>query len=174
MIINAVLLAILMVGTIAGLVKGLIHKVVELVGVVASFFIAILFAGLLANALERHVSLPYSPSLVIAFLALFIGGMIGFHFLALSIQKLIRMTFLGWVDRLCGAMLGLIIGMVVTSLLITVTLELPVSREVRVNVERSSVSMFVRPIAPWLFNFVFSHGERGVDFNAIFKRGGLV
>jgi hypothetical protein len=34
--------------------------------------------------------------------------------------------------------------------------------------------LFVRPIAPWLFDFVFSHGPRGVDYRSIFKRGGPI
>ena len=173
-IVSAVLLVILAAGVIAGLVKGLIRQVVELIGLVGSFFIAIFFAGWLAELLQDHLSLSYSPSVVIAFLVIFIAGLIGFHFLAISIQKLIRMTFLGWVDRFCGGALGLIIGMLVASLLVTVTLELPVSTNVRRTIERSSVCMFVRPMAPWLFDFVFSHGDRGINYRSIFKRGGPV
>lgn len=173
-IVNVVLLAILAIGSVVGLAKGLIRQVIELVGIVASFFIAVLFAGWLAAILQEHASLPYSPSLVVAFVIIFVAGMIAFHFVALSVHKLIHMTFLGWVDRLCGAMLGLIVGMIVSSLLVSAVLELPVSRTVRRAVEHSSVSMFVRPIAPWLFNFVFSHGPRGVDYQSIFKRGGPI
>jgi hypothetical protein len=39
----------------------------------------------------------------------------------------------------------------VASVLTSVLLELPVSRRVRAGVENSSVSMFVQPIAGWLF-----------------------
>lgn len=171
-IVNIVLVSILTVGTIVGLVKGLIRQVVELVGVVGSFFMAMIFAGWLAAALQQHLSLAYSPSLVVAFIAIFIAGLIAFHFLAIAIQKLIRMTFLGWVDRLCGAMLGLIIGMLITSMLIAVALELPLSSQARRTIERSTVSMFLRPMAPRLFDFVFSHGGSGITHRSIFKRGG--
>jgi membrane protein required for colicin V production len=173
-IVNVILLAILAVGTIVGLAKGLIRQVIELVGIVASFFIAVLFAGWLAAILQEHISVPYSPSLVVAFVIIFIAGMVAFHFVAVSMRKLIHMTFLGWVDRMCGAMLGLIIGMIVSSLLVSAVLELPVSKDVRRAVEHSSVSMYVRPIAPWLFDFVFSHGKRGIDYESIFKRGGPI
>ena len=173
-VVSAVLLLILAAGIVAGLIKGLIRQVVELVGLVGSFFIAIFFAGWLAELLQDRLSLSYSPSVVISFLIIFIAGLVGFHFLAISVQKLVRMTFLGWVDRFCGGALGLIVGMLVASLLITVTLELPVSPQVRRTVEQSSVCMFVRPMAPWLFDFVFSHGDRGVSYRSIFKRGGAV
>jgi hypothetical protein len=59
-------------------------------------------------------------------------------------------------------------------LLVSAVLELPVSKDVRRAVERSSVSLFVQPIAPWLFDFVFSHGDRGIDFDSIFKRGDAI
>lgn len=173
-IVNVILLSILAVGTIAGLTKGLVRQVIELIGIVGSFFIAVLFAGWLAAILQEYVSLPYSPSLVIAALAIFIAGVIGFHFLAISIRKLVHLTFLGWVDRLCGGILGLIMGMIVTSLLVWAALELPVSKDVRRAVENSTVSMFVQPIAPWVFDVVFSHGDRGIDFHSIFKRGGPI
>jgi hypothetical protein len=68
----------------------------------------------------------------------------------------------------------LIIGMIVSSLLVWAALELPVSREVRRAVENSTVSMFVQPIAPWIFDVVFSHGDRGIDFHSIFRRAGPV
>jgi membrane protein required for colicin V production len=173
-IVNVAILAILAVGTIAGLTKGLIRQVVELVGIIGSFMIAVLFAGWLAAILQERFSVPYSPSLVVAFVAIFIAGMVAFHFVAISLRKLIHMTFLGWVDRMCGGILGLIIGMIVSSLLVSVVLELPVSKNVRRAVERSEVSIFVRPIAPWLFDFVFAHGQRGVDYRSIFKRGGPI
>lgn len=173
-IVNIVLVAIMGAGLIAGLVKGLIRQVVELAGLVGSFLLAVLFAGWLADLLHKHVSLPYSPSLVIAFVVLFIAGMIGFHFLAVSIQKLVHMTFLGWVDRLCGGMLGLVVGMILSSLLVSLVLELPVSDTVRRPVENAEVALFVRPVAPALFNFVFSHTRDGYDFRSVFKRGGPV
>lgn len=173
-VVSAVLLLILAAGVVAGLVKGLIRQVVELVGLVGSFFIAVFFAGWLAEVLQEHLSLSYSPSVVVSFLVIFVAGLVGFHFLAISIQKLVRMTFLGWVDRFCGGALGLIVGMLVASLLVTVTLELPVSAQVRRTIERSNVCMFVRPMAPWLFDVVFSHGARGVSYRSIFKRGGPV
>ena len=171
---NAILIGVLAIGTISGLVKGLVRQVIELAGVVGSFFIAILFAGWVADILQRHLEIPYSPALVIGFLIIFIGGMVAFHFLAVSVRKVVHMTFLGWVDRFCGAALGLIVALIVTSLLVSAVLELPIDGGVRSEIEGAEVSLFVRPIAPWLFDIVFSHGSKGVDFDEIFRRGGPV
>jgi membrane protein required for colicin V production len=169
--INAGLVGVLAIGLITGMVKGLVRQVIELVGIVASFFVAILFSGWLAAILQDQVGMPYSPSLVVAFLLIAIGGMVGFHFIALAVQKIIHMTFLGWVDRVCGMAVGLIVAMLVTSLLIGAALELPLPYDVRSEIANAEVSLFLRPIAPWLFDAVFNHGSDGLAFDKIFKGG---
>jgi uncharacterized membrane protein required for colicin V production len=150
-IINTVLLGIIAVGAIAGGIKGFARQVIELLGLVVSFFVAAVAGSWAAAFLARHTSIPHSPALVMSFLAVFVGGMIAFHFVAISTQRLVRTTLFGWVDRACGAMIGLLAATLVASVLTSVLLELPVSRRVRAGVENSSVSMFVQPIAGWLF-----------------------
>jgi len=172
--INTVLIAILAVGTITGLVKGLVRQVIELAGVIGAFIVAVLFAGWLANGLHDYLSLPYSPALVIAFLLLFVASMLAIQLVAASIQKLVHMTFLGWVDRFCGAALGLIMGMILGSLLVTVALELPIPARARDAIERSELCLFLRPIAPSIFDAIFDHGDNGLAYERIFKRGGPI
>jgi membrane protein required for colicin V production len=169
-IINALLLIILVVGTVVGYRRGLLRQILELAGLVVSFILALLFASFLAGYVEDRTPLPYSPALVISFVAIFIAGIVGFHFLALAVQKLIRMTLLGWVDRVTGAVLGLITAMLVGSLLISLTLELPVSTQIRNDFDRSSVSNFLRPVAPRIFNFITSYGGERIHYESIFKK----
>jgi membrane protein required for colicin V production len=171
---NAVLIGVIAMGTITGLVKGLVRQVLELAGVVASFLLAVFFSGWAATMLERHFELPYSPALVVGFLLLFIGGTVLFHFIAQGVQRVVHMTFLGWVDRFCGGALGLVIGLLVASLLVAAALELPIPAARRNQIEQADVSLFVRPIAPWLFNAIFSHGPRGIEYRDIFRRGGTI
>lgn len=173
-IVNASLVGVLAIGLIAGMVKGLVRQVIELVGVVASFFVAILFSGWLATILLEHVSIPYSASLVVAFLLISIGGMVGFHFIALAVQRIVHMTFLGWVDRFCGAMVGVILAMLIASLIIGAVLELPIAHDLKSDIATAEVSLFVRPMAPWLFDAVFNHGGDGIAFDKIFKGGGPI
>jgi membrane protein required for colicin V production len=170
-LIDIVVLAVLAIAAMVGLVKGLVRQVIELVGIVAAFVLATIFAGWLAEALRLHTPLPYSPSLVVAFVLLLIGGIIASHFIALMVQKLIRMTFLGWFDRLCGAALGLVVGAVLASLLVSVTLELPVSGRARGHIRSSQACQFVQPIAPTIFNAILSRVPGRLSFDNIFRRG---
>jgi membrane protein required for colicin V production len=168
-IVTAILALILVVGTIVGYRKGLVRQVLELVGIIASFILALLLAGALAVFLEERTPVPYSPALVIAFILIFIGGTIGFHFLALMMQKIVRMSLLGWVDRFSGAALGLVTAMVISSLLISLVLELPVSRSVRRGIHASALSNFLMPVAPRIFNLIIAHGPKRVHYDGIFK-----
>jgi hypothetical protein len=83
------------------------------------------------------------------------------------------MTFLGWFDRMCGAALGLVVGIVLASLLVSVTLELPIPLRTRGDIQSSEVCQFVQPIAPAVFNFIFARTE-GLNFDDIFRRGGHI
>jgi uncharacterized membrane protein required for colicin V production len=173
-IIDVLLMVVLAVATIVGLVKGLVRQVIELAGIVAAFVLAMIFAGWLAETLRLHTPLPYSPSLVVAFALLLIAGIMASHFIAMGVQKVVRMTFLGWFDRLCGAALGLVVGLILASLLVSVALELPVSGKIEGNIRNSEVGTFVRPIAPRIFDALLSHGPSGIAYDSIFKGGGPI
>jgi len=172
--IDIAVLAVVAIAAMVGLVKGLVRQVIELAGIVAAFVVAMIFAGWLAETLRAHTPLPYSPSMVVAFILLLVGGIIASHFIALAVQKLVRMTFLGWFDRLCGAALGLVVGAVLTSLLVSVALELPLSGKVRGYIRNSESCQFVAPIAPTIFNAILSHGPNSISYDNIFRGGGRV
>jgi uncharacterized membrane protein required for colicin V production len=167
---NLVLIGLLFLGTAVGFAKGFVEQAIELLGVVGAFVLAILFGGVFANLLEEKVSIPYSPALVISSIILFFFGLVLTHFLAKAVGKAVKMTLLGWVDRLAGAGMGLVMAMIISSLLITAVLEVPISRGFQRDVSRASVSLFLRPIAGQIFNWVVAHGPRAVRFEEIFKR----
>lgn len=160
-IINVVLLGMLAIGAITGGIKGFARQIIELVGLVVSFFVAAVIASWLASQLARFASLPHSPALVISFIAVFVGGLVAFHFVAISAQRMVHTSLLGWLDRLVGAMLGLLAGILVTSVLTTMLFELPISDGLRAGLEGSAVCAFVQPVAGWLFEAVFPH-DRGL------------
>jgi membrane protein required for colicin V production len=166
-IINSVLLGILAIGVISGAIKGFSRQVIELVGLVVSFFVAAVIATWLAGQLSRLISMPHAPALVIGFLAVFVGGLVAFHFVAISAQRMIHMSILGWLDRLGGAVVGLLAAVLVASVLTTVVFELPISDTFRSGLEQSSVCSFVQPIAGWLFDAVFPQEKGSVAVDAM-------
>jgi uncharacterized membrane protein required for colicin V production len=166
---NIVLIGILFIGAAVGFAKGFLEQAIEFIGVVVAFVLAILLGGELANLAEDRFSLPYSPALAVASVVLFLAGLILVRLLAKAVGKVVKMTLLGWVDRFAGAALGLVVAMIVSSLLVTLTLELPFPRTIQRDVQRASLSLFVRPIAGQIFNFIVAHGPKSVHFEEIFK-----
>ena len=153
-------LGLIAIGTIAGGIKGLARQVIELVGLVVSFFVAAVLASWLAAFLGANTPIPHVPALVIAFLAVFIGGIVAFHFVAISAQRLIHTTLFGWFDRACGAALGMVAFTLLASVAVNIMIELPLSADLRRSLDESSVVAFVQPIAGWLFDLVGPR-ERG-------------
>jgi uncharacterized membrane protein required for colicin V production len=151
---SIVTLGVLAVGAIVGGTKGLARQVIELLGLLVSFFVAAVVASWVAAFLSDHTSMPHAATLVVGFLAVFIGGLVAFHFVAISAQRVIHTTLFGWVDRACGAGLGLVAALLVASVLANVLIELPISADFERSLEESSVVAFVQPIAGWLFDLV--------------------
>ncbi len=168
--IDIVLLLLVLAGLIVGYKRGFVRQVIELGGLIAAFSLALIFAGTVAGYLGEKVSLPYTPALMIGFIAVFAAAMLAVRILAAGLQKIIQMTLLNWVDRLTGALLGLIMGMVVASLLIAFITAAPIPGRLREGFDRSNISNFLEPVAPRIFNLVFDHGSGSVDFDKIFRR----
>jgi membrane protein required for colicin V production len=168
---NIVLFCILFMGAAIGFAKGFLEQAVEFLGAVGALIVAILLAGWLARLIDARTSLPYSTTLVVASIILFFACLLVAHLLARSIGRVVKMTLLGWVDRLAGAGLGLVVAMILSSLLITLALELPFPRSFQKDVQRAPVSLFVRPIAGQIYNFIVAHGSGAVRFEEIFKEG---
>jgi uncharacterized membrane protein required for colicin V production len=154
---SIVTLGVLAVGAIVGGTKGFARQVIELLGLLVSFFVAAVVASWLAAFVSDHTSLPHAATLVVGFVTMFIGGLVAFHFVAISAQRVIHTTLFGWVDRACGAALGLVAALMVTSIIVNVLLELPISVDFERSLEQSSVVAFVQPIAGWLFRLVTPH-----------------
>ena len=158
---SIVTLGLLAIGAITGGIKGFARQIIELIGLIVSFLVAAVVGSWLAAFLSGHTSIPHAPSLVIAFIVVFVAGLVAFHFVAIAIQKLIHTSLLGWLDRVGGAALGLVAATLIVSVAVTVAYDLPLSGDLRRSLDSSTVVNFVQPIAGWLFDLAVPHGPDG-------------
>jgi uncharacterized membrane protein required for colicin V production len=154
---SIVTLGIIAIGTISGGIKGFARQIIELVGLVVSFLVAAIVGSWAASLLSSGPSASHAATLVIAFIVVFVAGLVAFHFVAIAAQKIIHTTLLGWLDRACGAALGLVATTLLVSILLTMAYDLPLSAELRRSLDSSSVVNIVQPIAGWLFDLVIPH-----------------
>jgi membrane protein required for colicin V production len=106
-----VLLAVLVLSLLVGLWRGLVFEVLSVLGWVAAFFVAQWFAPDVAALLPMASATPpirYAVAFVLTFIAaVFVAGL-----LASMVRKLVVAVGLRPVDRVLGAVFGVVRGLV--------------------------------------------------------------
>ncbi len=139
---DIVLVVFLVYGVIRGLKNGLFVELASLVSFFIGIYIAVKFSYLIANIIGDGTSKTIK---VIAFVVTLVLVVVGIHLLAKVFSKVASNLFLGWLNRLGGAFLGvlritLLLG-IVLGLLIKVNFD-----NVLISKETQEKSLFFNPI----------------------------
>lgn len=144
------LLVILVLGAIRGYSKGLIIELFSLISFFFGLFGAIKFSGPIAATLFAD-SDYYTLGLVGVFILLFIVLSLLINLLAKLIKKGVDLIFLGWIDNLLGAILGILKWGFLVSMLILMLkaggMLLPEK-----DLTRSRIYPYIENIGPNAFN----------------------
>jgi membrane protein required for colicin V production len=113
------ILVIIIMGfcVVRGLFRGLIKEVSSIVGVLAGFYAAYTYYPLMGSFLKRWISDP-SYLNILGFLIIFCLVLIIVSILGVIIKYLMKIAFLGWVDRICGVGFGAIKGVLIVSVIL--------------------------------------------------------
>lgn len=134
----------LLIGFIDGYRKGLIMQFVILAGVL----IAVIFSGKLANVIqpwiERMTDFAPESLHVAAYLFAFVGIAIAAVFVGSVIEKILDIVFLGFFNRLLGAVTAMATTIVVFSLALNLLLILDTDNQVISEQTRAESFMFER------------------------------
>ena len=104
---------------IRGLFRGLIKEISSIIAVLAGFYAAYTYypllskSSLLSGWIHNHAYLN-----IISFMAIFVFIFIMISLLGVLIKLLLKIAFLGWVDRLFGAVFGFSKGILIVSVLL--------------------------------------------------------
>lgn len=110
-VIDIILLILLGIALFKGLKDGFIRQVGGIAGLILGIFLAGRFSALLAGWLHQWVDASESIVKSISFALIVIGVCLCMHFIGLLLEKIVKITMLGWLNRLLGAALA-IFGMV--------------------------------------------------------------
>ena len=115
---------------LAGLKSGILLPASGLGGVVLGVILALRYHGELAAALVEHID-GNAVRQIAAFVAIILGTAVATRLLASLVKSLLSMLFLGWLDRLAGALAGAAVALVVlgTSLYLLVGADIEPLRE---------------------------------------------
>lgn len=166
-IFRIVILALLAWFFIIGVKRGLIRQVLEVAGIIVAFLAAFYFAHALAEWIEVKTAADYRLSLAMAALAIFIGIIIGVHFVGVGLKKLFGLTIMGVFDRVAGGLFGVLKGVLIISLVLSVMMILPVPDDVKDELREDPVMGAIYPVLPVMFDAVVSNIPGGAKFEQI-------
>lgn len=104
---------------IRGIFRGLVKELSSIIGVFAGYYFAYSYYGYAAEFLSRWMANPGYAS-ILAFLIVFCGVFLLISIVGVVLKYLMKITFLGWVDRICGAGFGGIKGILIVSVLLVI------------------------------------------------------
>jgi membrane protein required for colicin V production len=99
-----------------GIKRGFIGELFRCAAVVAGFATAFLYYRQLSAALT-FISMPPSAKTALSFLLVYAGTALTVLGIGWVAKKIVRMTMLGWADRLLGGCVGLIKSLILTWIL---------------------------------------------------------
>ena len=118
-IIDAILLLCLVWGAFTGIRKGLIKQFFSMSAVILGIWGGFTFAGKLVTFLKEYFQqLSDVAGLIIAFITIFLVIQILSHITSVILTKIIDATVLGIINRLAGAVLGILSIAFVLSIII--------------------------------------------------------
>ncbi len=158
------ILTILLIFTLRGALKGLIGEVMGFVAVLLSLVLTVRWLSLGTALLRSVVDLAPALAMILSFVLIFALVFWGTLVLARVLRKVLRVTMLGWVDRLGGAAFGLLTGALLVSLLVMVVSLIPLNQKYRTQEQESLLFYPTRRFAPELFNWVVSVFPSTGDF----------
>ena len=139
---DILIVTILTYGLIRGVFRGLVREISSIIGVLGGFYAAYTYYPHVAKLTSPWIS-DAAYLNIVSYMVIFSVVVITVGILAVVIKYLLNIAYLGWVDRVCGALFGLLKGgLVVCVVFIVLTAFLPTGAPVIKNATLSpQVSM---------------------------------
>ncbi len=118
-IIDVIILLILLVGILWGVIKGFISQAISVISLLLGAWLAYTFSKPLGVSLAESCNVKLEVVNLIVFVLIFVAVVLVLHFVGKLLEKTIRLVMLGWLNRLLGGAIALVVyGIVVGILLI--------------------------------------------------------
>lgn len=144
-----------------GIKNGLFVELASLVALIAGIFIALKFSGFTKSILENNVSWNPKYIEIISFALTFIAVVAGIHLFAKVLTKIADFAFLGWVNKLAGAVFSMLKTILALSIVILLFEKINVNNMIAKQ-ETLDESMFYNPIKK-VSEFVYPQIEEWYD-----------
>lgn len=148
---------------ILGFRDGVVKRVLEILGVFVSLILTARFASQVNPWMMEQTNVPEGTSLLVTWAALFFAGLLLSRLLATLISKMIRLTILGWVDKLGGALVGMALGVFVSSVVLLAISHVPGGAAIKSEYQETSFGQFIYYAAPSFYQTARKLGGQKAD-----------
>lgn len=152
--IDYLILAIVVFFVVKGLFRGLIHEVLGFLGLTLSLIVATKFTSDAAVLLKHLIKIPPSLTTALSFIFLFIAAQLCVQLASYLLLKVVQFTFILWLEKLSGGLVGLLKGGIVVSLLALLLSIIPLGGQVVPDQDNSILLEPVKGFAPKTFNLM--------------------
>lgn len=151
--IDMIILVVVGIFCVKGFSRGIILEVFTLIGLLIAYIIALREMDVIAGFINQLVSLPLIVVNSLGFVLLFVSILFLFRWVAGMLRRIAQWSFMGWLDRGGGMILGIFKGTLITSLFALFVSLIPLSEGIERMEEQSLLFQPVRSVAPAVFNF---------------------
>ncbi len=128
-----------------GIKNGLFVELASLISFFVGIFIAIKFSCIVANTLSTKVSWSHKTVQVTAFFLTLIAVVIIIHLLAKVFSKISNFLFLGWMNKLGGAVFGILKATLLLGILLSLILKININNAL-ISKEQQNESLLLNPV----------------------------
>ena len=115
---DIIFLCCVAIAAIIGFKRGGIRQIAIFIAIYLGFTLSMLYCSDFSAWIESKITIAHKWSTVAAFILIFAGSALVFSILGKLLAKLMKITMLGWLDRLAGVVLGAGIFLMVASVLV--------------------------------------------------------
>ena len=143
---------------------GLIRRVLELVGVTVAIMVAAEWGAPVGGWLDASTGLPPRIATPAGWILVVVLGIVVTRLVAWGVAKLIRLTVLGWLDKVGGALFGMLAGVLVSSVLLIIAANLPPNEDLRAMIRDEPLPRLIHGAAPALWTVVAGEDRDPADY----------
>ncbi len=146
-----VTVALLAVCGFFGWRAGVLRRLLELAGVVLAILVAARFAAAVAPWLGEHTAMSATTALLAAYVLVFVAALVAVRLIAGAVTAVVHWTPLGWIDRLGGAVCGVLLGALLMSVGLIAVSQSPRGAAIRDVYHEHRVGELIYHAAPSLY-----------------------
>ncbi|MCP9750477.1 CvpA family protein [Ferruginibacter sp. HRS2-29] len=150
MLIDSIFAVLLVLACIKGYTKGLIVALFSIIGFIVGLAAAIKLSSVVAEKLSASISVSAKWLPFISFLLVFIAVIVLVNLGAKLIQKSFEMAMLGWVNRLGGILLYMLLYSILLSIFLFYAIQLKFINDE--TVKASVIYPYIQPLGPKVIN----------------------